>query len=194
VRAIERQRTGAERAEVPDVAEEVVGRLATDGGVARIVGGEVVERRDPRIRLAVILPVEALERPIQPRPRVRRLQAPPVAEALVHGELHRIVLVDRLLVAGAEVREHRRVRARVGQRVVEAAADAEEVARADGIRPHVLEHARDRSMDVVHADVDARLHLVLDAGHELLLIRRLRIRIDQVGRQPCCRKWLVVAC
>ena len=74
--------------------------------IAAYVGSFVgkLRRRDRRIRLPVVVAVEPLERPVQPRPPVRPLELPVVGEALVDGHLHRVVVMNRLLEAGAESR------------------------------------------------------------------------------------------
>src|SRR5437762_3332468 len=73
VPAIVRQRAGAELAQVPDVAL-VTEAWHADRRVGWVVGREVEQRADRRIRLAVVVAVEALEVAPQSRPAVGRLE------------------------------------------------------------------------------------------------------------------------
>ena len=74
MRPIERQRSVPGGAKKADVAAEAELRRA-DRRVGRIVSRIVVKRRDPRIRLAVVVAEETLEVAGQPRPPIGRGQA-----------------------------------------------------------------------------------------------------------------------
>jgi hypothetical protein len=112
IRPVERQWPLAEISEVADVAAVAELRSA-NGRVARIVGREVVERRDARIGLAVVVTVRSLECSTQLRVAIRRLQPPVVAQPLVGRDFDCVVAVNRTLEAGAEIALDRRVRSRI---------------------------------------------------------------------------------
>src|SRR4030095_10504225 len=65
----------------------------TDRGVARVVGGEVVQRRDARVGLSIVVAVEALEVATQARPPVGRNHRPVVGQAPVQRDVNRMVAV-----------------------------------------------------------------------------------------------------
>src|SRR4029079_10697568 len=93
VRSIERQRTFpgiAQETDVSDIAE----LAGANRRVRRIVGRIVIEGRDARIRLAVVVAEEAFEIAGQPRPAIGRGQRPVAGKPLVGRELDRVEVVD----------------------------------------------------------------------------------------------------
>ena len=154
VRPIERQRAVAERAEEADVAAIAELRHA-DRGVARIVGGKVEQRRDPRIRLAVVVAEEALERAAQPRVAIRGLQRPAVGEPLARPSAR------SRRSCGPASRSSRRDRRPSACPGPDWSACSRRSRRREcprspatiGERLHVFEHARNVAVDVAHAEV-----------------------------------------
>ena len=165
-----------------------------DGRVRRIVLRKVVQRRNPRIRLAVVIAIEAFVVSAESRPAVRRHPRPVVKQAPVQRHFDRVIRVHRIGKAhvgkrgecGDGRRVDRRGARRVRQDVRHVAADIRGLRRNKGSDRgtvgHVFEHAPDIAVDVADAEARVRHDFTLDTEDVLVDVGHLRVGIDRVAR------------
>ena len=143
--------------------------------------------------MTVVVAIESLEIPAQPRPAIRRQHRPVVGEAPVHGELDGVVLVDGIVEMDVgilrrdrkQIRVHGCLARRVRQDVLDGAACRRRQSRllvsGDRTVGDVFEHPADIAVNVANAERRERDELALESDHKLVEIRELRARIDGVG-------------